>query len=587
MIVTSKRFFKTINSLSLMGNEYCKKLVDIINNPQNYDFIKNHGNYLDLGENDDEVTLIYKKNIKEDICSWNTKSRVNVKITKLLKNLVNPYEYSSFLPKELEKLTSKYKLMATSVKKSSKLSFNRNKLNRLLKIVGIQSYTNGEEELMDNYLINFIRGIKGITYHVEVDDNGNKNFFITKGKTKNYPCVVAHKDTVHKIIEKYKVYNVGDTIFAIDGSNISQYGTGGDDKVGIFVALQLLLELPILKVAFFHNEEIGQVGSYNSNKDFFSNVGYVLQADRKGNSDIVRYGDYTELFSDEQEMLLKPLVEKFGYNITYGSKTDVIALKRESVNVLMLNASCGYHKPHTKEEVIQISEVFNTIDMFKHLIKNLGNNRYEHSDKFKYDYLFGDIPLGLDLFKSNFKCSECKQKPFKDENFTCTKCNKYEVKEEKKSDGKFLGEDVLKINVKDDVIKHLETYKEKFDDNSVRIVNILLVGTRIGYLKEFLKDNYNNFISFSKKNVGGLKFSYVKQETIDNDYANVIIDPYSIAKRKASGTKEMIENIFEESFLKDMELKDEDYIKFDERLSLLKSGQTQIEFNKNLTTTND
>jgi len=587
MILKTKDFFNVIYSLSLQGCNISKKIIDILDNPHNYDFIKNHGNYLDFGINPDEVSLIHLKNIKNDTDSWKSKSRCSLKINKLLKNLVNPYEFS-FIDKDMEKFSNKYKKMVSSVKKSKEVKVNRNQLERLKKIVSIQSYHSGEEGMMDKYITDFIRGLKGITYYIEKDEYGNKNFFITKGKSKVYPCIVAHKDTVHKIIEKYKVYHIGDTLFAIDGSKIEQYGTGGDDKVGIFVALQLLLELPQVKIALFHNEEIGQIGSYTCTKDFFSNVGYILQADRKGNEDIVRYGDYTELFNDEQELLLTPTFQKWGYKTTVGSKTDVVALKREGVNVLMLNASCGYHKPHTKEEVIQISEVFNTIGLFKDIINLLGNNTYFHDDKFKYEHLFGDKPNSLEQFKSSFKCNECKLKPF-EEGFNCTKCDKYKTKKtESKIDGKFLGEDVVKLNIKEDLLKNLDKYKETVDNDSVKIVNMLLVGNRIGYPKEFLNENYNDYIAYSKKQ-GTTNLSYLKIKTFEESKGTVlqIQDPYITTSRKSCNIKEFLELTFSPDFLKSIILKEEDYLNFEKEITFLRTGQYPINFNKNLTTTVD
>jgi hypothetical protein len=586
MIQTSKRFFSVLYSLNLIGGEIPKKIYDIIKHPLNYDFISNHANYLDLGNEVDEVSLIHKKNIREGVDVWKSKSRMSMKIGKLLKNLVNPYDYPVLTEKDIEKFTTKYKQMVQSVKKSQEVKVNRNQLNRLMKIVSIQSFHSGEEDMMDNYIINFIRGLKGVTYQIETDEYGNKNFFITKGKTKNYPCVVAHKDTVHKIIDKYKVYHVGDTIFAIDGSNITQYGTGGDDKVGIFVTLQLLLELPNIKVAFFHNEEIGQIGSYNSNKDFFSNVGYVLQADRKGNEDIVRFGDYTELFSDEQELLLTPIFDKWKYKVVTGSKTDVVALKREGVNVLMLNASCGYHKPHTKEEVIQISEVFNTLGLFKDIIKHLGNKRYYHKDKFKFEQYFGDMPDSLNMFKDSFKCSECKQKPFAEEGFNCTKCSTYKIEEKVvNTNGQFLGVDVVKIKIKEDLLNSLDKYKQTIKEG-VKIVNILLIANRIGYPSEMLKENFNNFVSFSRKQG---KLSFLKNNIYEDSLktATPIVDGFQPTSRKASEIKEFLENTFSSDFLKDLELKTEDYDNFTKNLNFIKTGQTQIEFNKNIPTTVD
>ena len=60
-------------------------------------------------------------------------------------------------------------------------------------------------------------------------------------------------------------------------------GIGGDDKCGIFIALELLRKLDNVKVGLFVSEETGCHGSSKCDINFLQDVGYVVQFDAPGN----------------------------------------------------------------------------------------------------------------------------------------------------------------------------------------------------------------------------------------------------------------------------------------------------------------
>ena len=80
------------------------------------------------------------------------------------------------------------------------------------------------------FIIRKISGMPNVSFFVQ-----DGNIYITKGEAKNYPCVVAHMDTVHKIVEDLYVLQVGHKLTGFNRIKMEQTGIGGDDKVGIFI----------------------------------------------------------------------------------------------------------------------------------------------------------------------------------------------------------------------------------------------------------------------------------------------------------------------------------------------------------------
>lgn len=223
---------------------------------------------------------------------------------------------------------------------------------------------------------------------VEIDDYDN--LYVTKGVAEVYPCVVAHTDTVHDIYEGYKVYDVNGNFVAFDSHLMKQVGTGGDDKVGIWVCLEMLKTFDNIKICFFAQEEIGCVGSSQADEHFFKDVGYVFQCDRKGNSDFVQTSSGLEMFGEEfTEHIITTLFEH-GYGITDGGLTDVHEIS-QIANVACANMSCGYYEPHTAREYVNIDDAINTMEMVRALITTLGEVRHEYKSKSTYsNWGYGD-----------------------------------------------------------------------------------------------------------------------------------------------------------------------------------------------------
>lgn len=260
------------------------------------------------------------------------------------------------------------------------------RMTRLMALMRVQS--NAENE---NQMVSFI-GKELTSMGVDFFCDNAGNIIAIKGKADVYPCVVAHMDTVHDIVDGYNIYREerdNQTIWfaAINGK--TNTGIGGDDKSGIFVALDALETFDNIKAIFFTSEEIGCVGSSDIDLKLLDDVGYVLQADRWGRSDFIDVSSGSDTTSDGFKKLVSPLLEVYGYKSTSGLITDSITLFNRGVGVSCVNISCGYYEPHTSTEFISLEELWNCRNLVVDMIKSLGCNKYEQEKEHcssAYDY---------------------------------------------------------------------------------------------------------------------------------------------------------------------------------------------------------
>ena len=203
---------------------------------------------------------------------------------------------------------------------------------------------------------------------IVVQDNAG-NLYVTKGKADTYPCICAHLDQVQDAHSKdFKVIKQDDIIFAYSAKSKAQQGLGADDKNGIWIALELLGELDVLKCAFFVGEEVGCVGSGRADMEFFKDVRYCIQPDRRNGDDLI-----TSISGAicSEDFLAAIDYAKFGYKETTGLMTDVEELCEKGVGVSCINISCGYYNPHTDHECTSWSELCNALDFAHHICTKL------------------------------------------------------------------------------------------------------------------------------------------------------------------------------------------------------------------------
>lgn len=208
----------------------------------------------------------------------------------------------------------------------------------------------------------------------DIDEAGN--VFVTKGVSEIYPLVCAHTDTVHPptnvVIEED-----GDKIFATDWT-ATQVGVGGDDKAGIYICLQLLDRLPVLKAAFFASEEPGCLGAHRAKAPWFADVGYAIEFDSPCEDIMSFSSDGLRLFPTQGPFFeaISVLLNRFG--VTRWQRhpyTDVSVLKRR-FTFPCLNLPAGYYRMHSPEEYVQTSVVEKSTELGCELVKALACHRY-------------------------------------------------------------------------------------------------------------------------------------------------------------------------------------------------------------------
>jgi di/tripeptidase len=214
--------------------------------------------------------------------------------------------------------------------------------------------------------------VQGYLAHMDVDIRADEsgNLFITKGVAESYPCIVAHLDEVHDVKERQVVVE-GDMIYATDKAG-SRVGLGADDKNGGWMALRLLEQKPLLKVALFVDEEklngeAGCRGSRFCNLAEFDNAMCLLQCDKRGATEVVSVGK-GDIRLCEEGFIPQDILDRYGYQYTVGGRTDVVALRERGLDKNCCNISCGYYNAHKEDEYTLFSELDNALGFVSHVV---------------------------------------------------------------------------------------------------------------------------------------------------------------------------------------------------------------------------
>jgi len=238
----------------------------------------------------------------------------------------------------------------------------------LKQLYQINSYSGNEEDIRRFVL----QQIAGMPLRVEVDAYGN--VLITKGNTEKFPCVAAHLDEVHQPSVR-NLQEEHEAIFAVD-ENGEPVGIGADDKNGVWIVLQLLRQIETMKAVLFVREEKATFegyrhGSNDCDLEFFNDVKYVLQCDRKGSGDLVTYCTKKEIRLCDDDFVPEWILQKYGYAPVEGGVTDVVHLKQRGLQIPCCNISCGYYNAHKPEEYTNVSELLNSFEFVKTLVSTL------------------------------------------------------------------------------------------------------------------------------------------------------------------------------------------------------------------------
>lgn len=217
----------------------------------------------------------------------------------------------------------------------------------------------------------------GVT--TEIDDYGN--LYVTKNTSEQryYNCVVAHLDINQKVItDDFSILVINNYIVGINNVDGKQIGLGHDDKVGVYFALQALKKFDNIKCFFPLDEEVGLLGTRASEEDFFNDVGFFLQLDRRGYYDISQFtnGHTTVTYDTKKEF--EKLLCKYNFHWTNTVSTDVGALIQRHFTQ-GVNISCGYSNEHTNDEILHVLRYDNSEKFAMELLK-LTNNKFYYMD---------------------------------------------------------------------------------------------------------------------------------------------------------------------------------------------------------------
>ena len=236
----------------------------------------------------------------------------------------------------------------------------------LKKLYSIYS-PSGKEQKMVRFLCSYINGLPG---EISLEKDSFGNLYVTKGSGESYPCLVSHLDQVShcRHSKDFRAVEAKGILFGYSPSKRRFENLGADDKNGIFICLECLRKYDVLKVVFFREEETGCRGSSRAYMPFFDDVRFVVQPDRKGNSDLITAISFTELCSGE--FIREAAPERWGYAENNGLMTDVLTLKENGLEVSCANVSCGYYNAHTDEEITVKKDLQKCLDFVEHLIED-------------------------------------------------------------------------------------------------------------------------------------------------------------------------------------------------------------------------
>lgn len=148
---------------------------------------------------------------------------------------------------------------------------------------------------------------------------------------------------------------------------------GGDDKCGIFIALEVarLTNMP-MRLLFTVGEECGCVGIKDfikNNADWFKEIAYSITIDRRGADNLL----WSQLGKKSCTRSFAARLAKAGIELGIpvkledGNVADVIYIRELVKNAV--NISAGYHNPHDTNEYIVWDEVVQIIKWVKKFIE--------------------------------------------------------------------------------------------------------------------------------------------------------------------------------------------------------------------------
>ena len=245
------------------------------------------------------------------------------------------------------------------------------------KVMSVPSCS-GKEEMLREHIERFAdeRGIA----HCR---DGKGNLYLTKGATDGYyPCLVNHMDTVQDwqgaFVDRLELLDVRERV---RGGHTELYtadgGIGADDKLGCAIALALVDALPVVKAAFFVEEELGMRGSRELDRGWFGDVGFCLSFDSPERNRASRTCSGRLLYSDSFfREILQPVCARHGVTRFNAEPFTDVTQIRDQTRVMCFNVGNGGQLAHSLSEYLVVEDAQNAYALGKELLENIGTNQY-------------------------------------------------------------------------------------------------------------------------------------------------------------------------------------------------------------------
>ena len=245
------------------------------------------------------------------------------------------------------------------------------------KVMSVPSCS-GKESMLREFIEHFADE-RGIAHHR--DQKGN--LYLTKGSTNgHYPCMVNHMDTVQEwqgaFVDQGRALDV---LERTRGGRTELYteegGIGADDKLGCAIALALVDALPVVKAAFFVEEELGMLGSRELDVDWFADVGFCLSNDSPDRNRASRTCSNRLLYSDSFfKEILQPVCARHGVTRFNDEPFTDVTQIRDKTSVMCFNVGNGGQLAHSLSEYLVVEDAQNAYALGKELLEAVGTSQY-------------------------------------------------------------------------------------------------------------------------------------------------------------------------------------------------------------------
>ena len=70
----------------------------------------------------------------------------------------------------------------------------------------------------------------------------------------------------------------------------------------------------------------------------------------------------------EPDFIQQSVLQKYGYEMVHGGKTDVVELKMRGLGIPVCNIGCGYYNAHKNSEYTKFSELQNCLAFVREVL---------------------------------------------------------------------------------------------------------------------------------------------------------------------------------------------------------------------------